>query len=588
MKALQLNLNDTGKQFLGFLSTCYEKILDFSMEIFKLIEPVRTDDHVFQFSDFLASFAILLVLLTLTNVRYRFRAYLARFSSTKRIFYWYLILFFTMLFTEFYFSNYSSIPKIFSNQIYLELIFGALFFIPILYWIYSAFITPPIFNKHNAQKYFDFLYNHILQGSDQNLPIIANELFLSAANIIEAEKKPLSKEDIINPKQKDKFKFIAHSILLLIANRKFCKHIVTSTPITAIVFFEAITKFKKYNAPINRFGINIFEEAILYDDSIIYHEQTGYKSGLLGSIKNFKMALFSDFDLIENLTKQNSTIFDIDYRLYHKWNHQQFKAFCECFYIFFESYVNEIQTINHMYHSFGFVRGLDVIKSSCSNLRKINNLETSSQSEEENRVSVAIDLFRDFISYFSKTNALPNAPLRKNHLQSRDIYGPLAELMYEITFSASYVSNPPDTCWWVQHNLVFCAWEFLPNSKALEIISHRYRRMIYDEIKTMDEFPNYKSIRILGFCLNVMGIVLQNKSNSNKLYYALHKAVISWTKKNFLRIYDYNPDIANCCLMGSMQFDEKREAIVRVSNKHLDGSISEAILELDNSKNETV
>lgn len=133
----------------------------------------------------------------------------------------------------------------------------------------------------------------------------------------------------------------------------------------------------------------------------------------------------------------------------------------------------------------------------------------------------------------------------------------------------------------IQHNIVFTTWWYLEESAALNIIAHRYRRMIFDEIKEMETIaPNYKGARILGFCLNVMGFAPQKKENANKNYYALHKTVLLWTKKNFLKIHRFNPEIAKACLMGRIRFDQKNNTLVKEFLPNLSGNIPQEILEL--------
>jgi len=104
-------------------------------------------------------------------------------------------------------------------------------------------------------------------------------------------------------KEKPNIKDYAHDVLLLIGNRKLCRYIVSSAPGTAITFFESIIEKNKYYLPVSQFSKNISQEAILNKDSILYHEDEGYKSGLLGYLKPFSQSIYGDHRLIRSLEK---------------------------------------------------------------------------------------------------------------------------------------------------------------------------------------------------------------------------------------------------------------------------------------------
>ena len=54
----------------------------------------------------------------------------------------------------------------------------------------------------------------------------------------------------------------ANDMLLLIANRKFCRYLVASSPLTAIHFLDAVAETKAYRVPIGLFVQNVSTEAI--------------------------------------------------------------------------------------------------------------------------------------------------------------------------------------------------------------------------------------------------------------------------------------------------------------------------------------
>lgn len=77
----------------------------------------------------------------------------------------------------------------------------------------------------------------------------------------------------------------------------------------------------------------------------------------------------------------------------------------------------------------------------------------------------------------------------------------------------------------------------------------------------MNEFPNYKSARILGLCLNTMGLI-PKKDNLTRKYHALHKTIINWVINNFQNITAEYPDIAATCLQGNVSYDKEKNQLI--------------------------
>ena len=106
--------------------------------------------------------------------------------------------------------------------------------------------------------------------------------------------------------------------------------------------------------------------------------------------------------------------------------------------------------------------------------------------------------------------------------------------------------------WGIQYNSV---WGEFFNFDSLSgiagaVVKFKVRRLIFNEIVKMKKFPpNFKGAKILGFCLNVMGLTI-NSENYSKDSKALHKAILAWTKKSYAWLHVYNPRIAQACLGG--------------------------------------
>jgi len=81
-----------------------------------------------------------------------------------------------------------------------------------------------------------------------------------------------------------------------------------------------------------------------------------------------------------------------------------------------------------------------------------------------------------------------------------------------------------------------------------------------------------------------MGLTLRERSIRNKSAHALHKAILHWTKHNFMKIVHYNEEIAEACLMGAVTFDKKQLRLIKTYHKDLRGNTPQEPLDLIDSK----
>ncbi|MGB8226856.1 MAG: hypothetical protein WCE45_08360, partial [Sedimentisphaerales bacterium] len=435
------------------------------------------------------------------------------------------------------------------------------------------------------------LYGAILRGIDSELPIIANELARSAKPLVVLSKQIPSrwgnniKKKEEEKKRKPNVSDFAYDILLLIGNRKLCRYIIASSPVTAIAFFEEMETNKKYDLPIGDFAKNISTEAIINKDSILHHEDEGYSSGLIGYLKPFSQAIYGNYRLVEALASHFGSPLDIHYDIVWSWDASHFEAYCRALNITFESYLKSGRWYEH---SFALYRAFNNIKSSIRDIYKLNDISSDYYSTDIfKRLTTAVDFVKEAINLIDPQQNPPTTKLRvRDDRGHRDFYDHIAALMFEIIFSAASVTFPPDKCWGIHHNAVWGQFFALSGEgKAWEIIHFKLRRLLYNEILRLEEFPNYKSSIILGFCLNVMGLKIRKKKGYGSDYYPLHKVVLAWTRKNYLRLKSIQHEVAESCLIGSISFDEQGNRLVKTYLKGLDLEAPKDYLELS-SENE--
>lgn len=523
----------------------------------------------FGFSEFLAGLALMVLAWTIADVRYRFRVRTAPLPLQGITFAVVAAVGVLTLLTDLWRAEQWLVLQgnVLTPATWQALL-GGLFLLTFLTWTWFAFIQPPIYGKRNAKRYGQTLYRVILKGSPAELAVIADEFARSARSLIRyATDRGKFKNfawhgggDNESQKKPAKVTGYANDILLLIADKRFCRAIVESSPGTALAVFYEMGETKKYGIPVGIFAKNIVNEALANRHSFLFHETEGYESGLIGYHKPLSQAMFSNYRMVEAI----GTLLDPDIWEKGKWDSTQWKAYCRAVLMTFRDYVEE----GFWDHSFVLYRAKGYIEHAAFDLYKINGIANSAWDDDaQSKLRVVVEFIKDAVEILDKKgSAGPSATARpgKTRAGRESFYDHLASMIFEVIFSVSAVQSPADLCWWVQHNSV---WGELFNFNRLDgaagrVVKFKVRRLIYDEVARMKRFPNFKGAKIMGFCLNVMGLAVSDQDYDDDSK-ALQKAILSWTKKNYAWLHFYNPRVAEACLVDGITYDAEHLKLVK-------------------------
>lgn len=517
----------------------------------------------FGFSEFLAGLALMVLAWTIGDVRYRFRIRSAPIPLQGLTFAVVAAVGTLTLLTDLWRAQEWLVPEgnLLTPASWQALLAG-LFFLTFLSWTWIAFIRPPTFGKRNTKRYAQALYFSILKGSPTELAVVADELKFSAKELVHYatnNDKPRYTKSSGEGKEISRAETYANDLLLLIADRRFCRVIVESSPVTALAIFYEIGDAKKYGIQIETFAKNIVNEALANKNSFLYHEADGYKSGLIGYLKPLTQAMFANYMMVENI----GTMLEPDFSSRSKWDAGQWEAYFRIVLITFGDYVERGQGG----HSYALFRALGCIKNASSDLYKLNGVASSAWDDDPlARLRAIIDFIKKAVEIFEKKGVPNHLQLRirsQNRYSPKSFYDHIADLIFEVIFAASAVMTPRDQCWWIQHNSI---WGELFNfdqmaGRAGAAVKFKVRRLLYSEVTRMNSFPNFKGARILGFCLNVMGLKLR-KDDYDKDSRALHKVILNWTRKNFAQLHNYDPRVAEACFVDGITYDAPNHRIV--------------------------
>jgi hypothetical protein len=520
-----------------------------------LVTPQQQSGGIFGFAEFVQGFALLVLIYTVSEVRYRFRVETAPLRLYSITIWLAAIIGLGTLLTDVWFAQQYPLPSFLTSRSIWQAVFGSLFLFLVLAWLWSVFVRPTVFGRLNRFNFTRTLYRYLLQGAESDLPAIAAELGRSASSIIKlsgANNGPANRS--ANTSR------YANDILLLIAMRKFCRHIVASAPGTAISFFSAMSHSKKYHLPIGQFAANISTEALLNRDSLLYHEDEGFYSGYFGYVRPFTNAVYGDFHLVEALTKGNSPL---DIALDVGWDSKKLEAYSRAVLTTFKSALNEGQFHNH---SYALYRAFGTIERSCSDLYKLNETPTRPDFNDiTDRLDVVVSFVNKAIDLLEKLG-IQNTRLRRHdepYKWRSDYYDHVVHLMFEIIKRASAVKTSDFVGWHIQHNTVWTGFFNFDESKTRKIILFKLRRLLYEEIRSMETLPHFANAPVLGLCLNVMSFQVGKKRDHTRDEYQLRKAVISWTRRNYLWVVERSPKAAAAVLTGSITFDAENKRLVK-------------------------
>jgi hypothetical protein len=556
--------------------------------------PLQTTPttKIFGFAEFIQALALLVVLYTIVDVRYRFRLAVTPGALYPVTYALILVIGGETLLTELWIAQGWWVPKTVGLTRHIwQVAFGALFIGAFSTWVYYAFIRPPIFSRRNAKRYAISLYRVVLTGNDRELAVIGNELSRSAASLVARSKHlaprqpgtPGAKAPIAKRRQ-PRVEDYAHDILLLIGNRKLCRHIVESSPVTALAFFDAMREQGKFDIPLGQFAKNISTEAISNKDSIAYHEGDGFSSGLIGYLRPWSQTIYGNYPMMKVLGERFGSPLDIHYLAQAAWDAEQWQTYSRAALVTFKAYL--ISTGGRP-HSPVINRAFGDLEHAFNDLYKLNGtIEEPHAKDIQARFGVATEFVRKAVRLLDEHTPLPPfEPRRRENNHNYDIYDQIAKLMFEIIFAASSVTGPPDRAWVVHYMAAWGRFFGLETkSPAWRVVQFKLRRLLYDEVARMTDYPNYKGARILGILLNVMGMKADARGNFERGSRPLAKAIYSWARQHYLTLRDTLPDVADAVLIGTITFDAESNRLVKTYIQGLRKEAPRQYLELNTAR----
>lgn len=539
--------------------------------------PPVPANEVFGFGEFIGAVALLIVFFQIVDIRYRFRlAVLPRFFRQTVLVSIAFIGLGTLTMELWLREGWLTLRSPITPGMW-EVIFALLFLATFVSLTYFTFIRPPVFNKRNAERFARALYRIIVKGDDAELAVVADELSRSSSNLIslcaahEERRKSATTPGAL-----------AYDILRMIANRKFCRHVVASAQSTAIALFEDITEFERYDVPIGPFCTAVSIESIENKDSILYHETQEFASDFIGDIKPWTKTIYGDYRMIQAMGHRSPLEIPL-WSSGSRWDADRWSAYTRIVLAILRGYAD--CDSRHFGDNPGW-QAIENLRWLTSRLPEIDDGRNFFDTDDYRRLRIAVEFVRDAIEIVDKAVPPIRGELKSQQAYPQDIFQSLAKLMYEVLTDATQVKGSRITTWHVQYNTTWTAIfrRHERDGRALKIVRARLIRLLYADIVEMYKLPNYVGIRVVGLVLNVMGLSMPLRQHVLPCERSIYKFASRWAERNYLKLREEYPDVAQTMLIGSLDFDPETQRVRKTYASWLGKEGTHEYLELDKPK----
>lgn len=543
------------------------------------VEAGSSTDSIFGFSSFLSALAILFIVYTVAGERYKFRIAVAPVPLHTLSFWIIGGIGLGVLISELWVNQALLNPDWNLSQSAWQGILGLVFFLLIFLWMWFGFISPPKYSRFNSSRYAREIYRYALEGKETTSSEVMYEISNSIKGIVEAA------SSIEDGKKATKYQAYAYDILLMLGDKRLCKVAASSHPVLIIRLFDSLNTNNISKLPISDLTRNISTSLIVNYDSLLSHESEFMSSGLLGEIKPLSTAMFGNMKKIELLGVGLGSPLDIQFSK-NGLTGLQLETYCRCLSIAIDSYISEELWKQH---SYVLSRAFNFLDSETLGIHEVNiNPDGYHELEAYKRFQAVAQFLPSLLNRLDEQEGIDKIVryCRENRSDnpviSKDIFDLIAELAFELSHKAAYVNTSPDICWWIQHNTLWAPLVLdFRDGPARALVLERYFDLLKKEIFWKEGWLTFKSARLLGFALNMLGISL-DVNTEGKPYHQFRNNILDWSKRNYEVVRKNQIDVANTVLFGSISYEDGY--LVKTYAKGLRNEAPYELLELHNEK----
>ena len=505
-----------------------------------------TSGRLFGIAEYLSACAILLLVLSVSDYRYRLRLSLAGFGGQRGLFVAGVAIGIALMLVEFWFLKGMPVPAGMNDLALIQLVLGVAFLSVVLYCCWAVFVQPPVFSARSAARWASVLYGSIGVGDQEKLAVLAAQLELSIKPIFDVAGRRTPQSTDKSPET------TAWLCIQLMGDPRMVRALVRSAPWTVEEIFYQFKGRNLRNLPAENLATSIGTELITAKESPLRWEVTGY-TGYFKDFQPIGTAVFGDSELVEELSYAWGPLAVVGHFTWHM-DPEQLENYAEATLIFSRDLIRgrrwESRVLSH---------ALDNLSKAGITIGDINGRDGSIYDDPAVRkFRTVIDLLSQLLQLMDKAEYKYRGYWREdNDTIPARVAGAIVEL---IEFSTS-VKAPKDTAWFIHHNSLWGdIWSF-HDGPIHRLVQRMVRREIYLKIKEMDRYANFQSARLLGYTLTIMGV--SGDRYYKKQFHPLKAFAVGYAKQNYLTLRRDYPNVAKAVLIGSITFDEETGELVK-------------------------
>jgi len=522
----------------------------------------KTAPKYFGFAELISGLALTLVVWTVADLRYKFRIDTAFLPVRRASVAITITVGFLALLTDHWRASQSRVPLgDWLTPESWQLLLGGGFFLVLATWLWLAFFLPARFNCWNAKNFACSVEGRLLRGSPTELAIVGDELARSVSRILNYAPDNFTADQITKRQE--------HALRLLMAmgSPKFCRAVVEGSPRLIVNLFNAVSNQLKYSDEIKIIAKNLVTAAIENRNSFLYHEQDFYESGLEGITRPVSTALCQNPQLVRHI----DTLLSPEYSRRKPWDIDQWKAYFRLVLQVFTVHVGggAASKPNSLHWAYLQIEG---IYSDLTEDLQLTDLRFN--DDLDLRLRTLGTLIQDMVTVLDDLDQ--QGKIYVEHA-SEDI----AYIIFSLVEAASSVRKPRRVSSKIQYTLI---WDNILNSSELRTpAGGKILKLVHSMLlNSIVKAPNLDSVRLMGYCLNVMGFKPSEKDEEySSAWRDLHIDFIAWVKRDIASLLKAYPAMARECFVDGMSYDEQGSRLVIHDAGKDEGEGSYMYLEVD-------
>lgn len=522
----------------------------------------KTAPRYFGFAELIMGLALTLVVWTVADLRYKFRIDTAALPVRRASVVITIIVGFLALLTDHWRASQSRVPLGgWLTPETWQLLLGGGFFLVLAAWLWLAFFWPARFNACNAKKFADSVERRLLRGSPTELAIVGDELARSVSRIVNYAPDNSAEERLTKTQE------YALRLLMAMGSPKFCRAVVEGSPRLIINLFNAVNAQHKYSTEVKIIAKNLVTAAIENRNSFLYHEQDFYESGLEGITRPVTTALCQNPQLVRNI----DTLLCPEYSHRKPWDIDQWQAYFRLVLQAFTALAGGGPTSKPSSLKGAYLQ-VEKIYSDLTKDLQLTDLRFN--DDLDLRLRTLGTLIQDMVTVLDGLDQQGKTYV--DHA-SEDI----ALIIFSLVEAASSVRKPRRVSRNIQCTLIWD--EILDSSELRTAAGGKILKLVHSMLwNSVVKAPNLDSVRLMGYCLNVMGFKPSEKDDGyGSGWRDLHIAFIAWVKRDIASLLKMYPRMARECFVDGMSYDGEQSRLVIHYAGEDEGDDSYEYLEVD-------